>query len=213
MTKKLISILAVLVIVCSLFSISASAEEYVYVKADVLNMRSGPSTSHDIVGQTYWGDSLILYDYVDGWYKVYYWGVTGYVCGDYIVKTHPGEMPKPTYSSKGEEVVAYAKTFIGIPYVYGGNTPSQGFDCSGFVKYVYAHFGVNLPRVATAQMNEGIAVSRADLMPGDLVVFRGGGHIGIYVGNNKYIHAPQTGRTVSIDEMNRELYRGRRIFY
>ncbi len=107
-------------------------------------------------------------------------------------------------------VVEYAKTFVGVPYVYGGSTPS-GFDCSGFVKYVFAHFGVNLPRTSYSQMNVGTPVTREELQPGDLVVFRGGGHVGIYCGNNMYIHAPQTGRTVTVEEMNRTLYCARRI--
>ena len=209
MTKKLISILSVLIIVFSLFTINASADQQVYVTGDALNIRSGPSTDTEILGQAMYGDSLIVYSKSDNWYKIYYWGVTGYVSGDFVSYTHPDYVP----SSIGEDVVAYAKEFIGIPYVYGGNSPSQGFDCSGFVKYVFANFGVSLPRVSYSQMNVGTPVTRDELIPGDLVVFRGGGHVGIYVGNNKYIHAPQTGRTISIDEMNRELYCARRIVF
>lgn len=115
-------------------------------------------------------------------------------------------------SSMGSQVVAYAKNFIGVPYVWGGSTPS-GFDCSGFVQYVYRHFGVSLPRTTYSQIAMGRSVARADLAPGDLVFFRSAGHVGIYVGGETYIHAPQTGRTISIDSMaNRSLYAARRIF-
>lgn len=114
-------------------------------------------------------------------------------------------------SSMGSQIVAYAKNFIGVPYVWGGSTPS-GFDCSGFVQYVYRHFGVSLPRTTYSQVAMGRSVARADLAPGDLVFFRSAGHVGIYVGGETYIHAPQTGRTISIDSMaNRSLYAARRI--
>ena len=115
-------------------------------------------------------------------------------------------------SSMGSQIVAYAKNFIGVPYVWGGSSPS-GFDCSGFVQYVYRHFGVSLPRTTYSQICVGRSVSRSDLAPGDLVFFRSAGHVGIYVGGETYIHAPQTGRTISIDSMaHRSLYAARRIF-
>lgn len=115
-------------------------------------------------------------------------------------------------SSMGSQIVAYAKNFIGVPYVWGGSSPS-GFDCSGFVQYVYRHFGVSLPRTTYSQVAMGRSVSRSDLAPGDLVFFRSAGHVGIYVGGETYIHAPQTGRTISIDSMaHRSLYAARRIF-
>lgn len=208
MLKKILSLICILVIVCSLFSINVSANQYVYVKGDVLNIRSGPSTAHQVMGQAYYGDSLIVYGKEGNWYLIYYWGVTGYVSGDYVSFNHPDHKP-----TMGEQVVAYAKTLTGIPYVYGGNSPSEGFDCSGFVKYVFKNFGVNLPRTSYSQMNVGTPVTREQLMPGDLVVFRGGGHVGIYCGDNIYIHAPQSGRTITAEPMNRELYCARRIVY
>lgn len=101
-------------------------------------------------------------------------------------------------SASGEAIVAYASDFLGVPYVWGGNTPS-GFDCSGFTKYVFAHFGISLDRRASEQALQGVPVSRNQLQPGDLVFFGNPVyHVGIYVGNDCFIHAPTTGDVVKI---------------
>jgi cell wall-associated NlpC family hydrolase len=100
----------------------------------------------------------------------------------------------------GLRVVGYAKRFLGVPYVWGGSSP-HGFDCSGFVRYVYAHFGVRLPRTSYAQFGDGHRVSRRSLRPGDLVFFDAVGHVGIYIGNGRFIHAPHTGTRVSIAQL------------
>ena len=99
----------------------------------------------------------------------------------------------------GMRVVDYAKRFRGVRYVYGGSSPRSGFDCSGFVRYVYAHFGVPLAHSSYAQFGRGRRVSRASLRPGDLVFFDGLGHVGIYIGNGRFIHAPHTGTRVRIE--------------
>jgi cell wall-associated NlpC family hydrolase len=98
-------------------------------------------------------------------------------------------------------VVAIAMRYLGVPYVWGGSSPS-GFDCSGFVAYVYAQVGVSLPHYTGAQWNVGVAVSRGDLQPGDLVFFDGLGHVGIYIGGNEFIHAPHTGTVVQISSLS-----------
>lgn len=114
-------------------------------------------------------------------------------------------------SYSADAVISYASNFLGVPYVWGGTTPA-GFDCSGFVKYVYAHFGVTLPRVAAAQQMVGTYVSRSDLQPGDLVFFgEPAHHVGIYVGNGYMIHAPHTGDVVKIAPLNSDFSNGRRI--
>ncbi|WP_051875707.1 C40 family peptidase [Bifidobacterium coryneforme] len=93
----------------------------------------------------------------------------------------------------GQDVVSYAMQFQGVPYVFGGETPS-GFDCSGFTKYVFAHFGIALPHNADAQAGFGTPVSTP--APGDLMVAPG--HVAIYVGNGYMIHAPAPGQTVKV---------------
>ena len=111
-------------------------------------------------------------------------------------------------SLSSNAIVAYASNFLGTPYAWGGNGPST-FDCSGFVKYVYAHFGVSLSRTTTTQINEGSYVPRSNLQAGDLIFFgepSNPHHVGIYVGNNSYIHAPNTGDVVKISALTRSDY-------
>jgi peptidoglycan DL-endopeptidase CwlO len=97
-------------------------------------------------------------------------------------------------------VVGIAMQYLGIPYVYGGSSPS-GFDCSGFVMYVYGQVGVSLPHYTVAQYGMGAPVGREELQPGDLVFFDGLGHVGIYIGGNEFIHSPHTGDVVKISSM------------
>src|SRR6266404_5228560 len=99
-------------------------------------------------------------------------------------------------------VVEKARRLIGIPYVYGGSSPRSGFDCSGFVRYVYNSVGISLPHSSYADFNLGRRVSRWALKPGDLVFFNGLGHVGMYIGNNRFIHAPHSGTTVQISSMS-----------
>jgi peptidoglycan DL-endopeptidase CwlO len=97
-------------------------------------------------------------------------------------------------------VVGIAMRYLGTPYRWGGASPG-GFDCSGFVMYVYSQVGVSLPHNAAAQYGYGTPVSRSDLQPGDLVFFNGLGHNGIYVGGGSFIHSPHTGDVVKISSM------------
>jgi cell wall-associated NlpC family hydrolase len=101
----------------------------------------------------------------------------------------------------GIRIVAYAKRFRGIRYVYGGTSPRSGFDCSGFVRFVYAHFGIALPHSSYGDYDQGRRVSRSSLRPGDLVFFDSVGHVGIYVGNGRFIHAPHSGTRVRIEQL------------
>jgi cell wall-associated NlpC family hydrolase len=97
----------------------------------------------------------------------------------------------------GERVAGIARRYLGAPYVYGGASPG-GFDCSGFVMYVYGKVGVELPHHAASQYGLGRAVPYRQLAPGDLVFFTGLGHVGIYVGGGRFVDAPQTGDVVRV---------------
>ena len=101
----------------------------------------------------------------------------------------------------GNRVVWYARHFIGIPYSWGGSSPSTGFDCSGLVRFVYGHFGIRLPHSSYADLSHGRRISRRSLRPGDLVFFYGAGHVGIYVGRGRFLDAPHSGARVRISSM------------
>jgi cell wall-associated NlpC family hydrolase len=96
----------------------------------------------------------------------------------------------------GLRAVQIANHLTGIPYRWGGASPRGGFDCSGLVQYVYAKVGIHLPHYAAGQYGHGRRVSRDSLRAGDLVFFSGLGHVGIYAGGGKFIHAPRRGTTV-----------------
>lgn len=130
--------------------------------------------------------------------------------------------PAPVYSSAGEQVVAVAMNLQGIPYVWGGST-TGGFDCSGFVRYVYQQFGITLNRVANDQMANGYYVSSSELIPGDLVFFSGtystagASHVGIYIGNGQFVHASSGRGYVTVSNLwsgyySSHYYGARRIF-
>ncbi|HEY4153591.1 MAG TPA: C40 family peptidase [Pseudolysinimonas sp.] len=115
---------------------------------------------------------------------------------------HP---PYPNFSLS--QVVAVAEKYRGVPYVYGGASPA-GFDCSGFTQFVYAQFGVALPHSAARQGSGGTAIAASAALPGDIVVMDGGGHVGIYLGGNMMIDAPEPGKVVQI----RAIYSSARWF-
>lgn len=177
-----------------------------------VNVRSGPSTDHSIVTKVYAGTIVDLLDEEGNWYSISYDGKTGYISADYV-REYKGN----TASSIGEEAAALALSFLGVPYVYGGASPS-GFDCSGLTLYVFKQFGYTLSHSASAQWrNSGVYVERSDLQPGDLVLFndpaRNAGkacsHIGIYIGNNEFVHASSSssgGKYVRISSLSESYY-------
>lgn len=132
---------------------------------------------------------------------------------------------KENSSSKatGADIVTYAKKYLGYDYVYGGTSPNTGFDCSGFTYYVYKHFGYTISRSSVAQATNGTKVAKSDLQPGDLVIYKNTsltkiGHVGIYIGNNKMIHASEPGVGVVITDIDSKAHKypqrfvmGRRI--
>ena len=127
--------------------------------------------------------------------------------------------PHVMASDKGQAIVDEAKKYLGVPYVWGGTTP-DGFDCSGLVQYVCRDLGITVDRVTYDQINNGVSVPRSELAPGDLIFFAKDGdvhHVGIYVGNNEFIHAPRTGDVVKISSLsesyyNEQYYGARRVY-
>jgi len=113
----------------------------------------------------------------------------------------PSNLPNPPASTLGGQAVAIAERYLGVPYVWGGASPS-GFDCSGLTMYVYSQLGVSLPHNAAAQYYALPHVSEGDLQPGDLVFFDGLNHVGIYIGGGSMIHAPHTGTVVQISSLS-----------
>ncbi|HEU5491036.1 MAG TPA: NlpC/P60 family protein [Gaiellaceae bacterium] len=114
-----------------------------------------------------------------------------------VVPTYDADAPAARYG----HVVGIALQYLGIPYVWGGSSPSTGFDCSGFTSYVYAQVGVYLPHHAASQYNMGTPVAYEQLAPGDLVFFSGLGHVGLYIGGGQFVHAPHTGDVVRISSL------------
>jgi cell wall-associated NlpC family hydrolase len=109
---------------------------------------------------------------------------------------------KPVRIPLGGQAVRLARQQLGVPYVWGGSSPS-GFDCSGLVSWVYGRLGIGLPHNAAALYGVGRPVRLASMRPGDLVFFPGLGHVGIYIGHGRMIHAPQSGRNVEIEALGR----------
>lgn len=195
------------------------------------NVRSGPSTSTSIVKQAPKGETCFIIGFNCGWYKVSYNGNKGYVRSDLVTMLEcpysnsgsPGNTYKEpgrnsnsnnnNYTSAGTKIVNYAKQFLGYRYVYGGSSPSTGFDCSGFAQYVFKQCGYTIGRTTTQQNQNGTRIgSRSDLKPGDLVLFASGGsftHTGIYIGNGQFIHASNASTGVIISSLSESYYSAR----
>lgn len=176
--------------------ITEEADETVYgrVITSTLNVRSGAGTGYGRVGKVYAGALVTILAEVDGWYHITTDKLEGYVSAEYVNIIDPEAVAAA--ATMGAQLVELAKQYLGVPYVYGGTSPS-GFDCSGFIYYLTKSMGVSVPRTATAQWNGGYTkVSRSELQPGDLVFFTNTyhstkyiTHVGIYMGDGNFIHA------------------------
>lgn len=195
-----------------------------------VNFRSQPNTSSSVLASLKNGTTINVTGVQSGWFKITYNGKSGYIHPDYVsfsnVKDNTSDTSSATTdtnetsdtitpstnavsytgtSEKRAEVLDYAAQFLGTPYVYGGSTPS-GFDCSGFTSYVFKNTVGSIPRVAQSQFDATTRVSLEDLEPGDLVFFGSSAssisHVGIYVGDDTFIHSPHTGEVVKYESLS-----------
>ena len=190
-----------------------------YVTATTLNVRSGAGTSYSKLGKLEYKEKVTVLSTSNGWSKINYNGKTGYVDSSYLQSTVPGSNGNNannnnnTVSTKANEVIAYAKTLLGKPYVWGAQGPNS-FDCSGFTYYVFKNkAGIVLPRTSSAQSKYGTYVSKSNLKAGDLVFFDTNGandgnvsHVGMYIGNGQMIHASYGQKKIVIANFNDSYY-------
>ena len=216
-----------------------NSQKTMYVNASTVNVRKEPNTSSEIVTNATMNTEVVVQSEEGGWSKVTVNGRDGYIATNLLSATRQTTSRSSTTrrsttstqtqdttasttssaSGSGAAVVAKAKSYIGYKYVYGGSSPSTGFDCSGFTSYIYKQFGVSLNRTAAGQYSNGTAVSRANLQPGDLVMFGKSGinHVGIYIGGGMIVHAENKTTGVTTDTINSGYYNNnyvgaRRIF-
>ena len=206
---------------------------YGIVTANKVNLRSGPGTSYRSVAQANIGEKAYIIGFNQQWYKVICKDQICYIRSDYLELTQipyenassanrpiffengksTGISPSPEAlngaSGNRSKIVAEAKKHLGVPYVWGGSTPS-GFDCSGFVQYVLKQCGISVPRTTELQAQVGQEIRKSELRPGDLVflqnTYRAGiSHVGIYIGNDQMIHASSS-KGVTISQLSSSYY-------
>ena len=190
------------------------------ITGNLVNIRQRPNTTSSILG-TYPEKTVVTVIGINnGWYKVIHDGKTGYIRSDLmeITEGHRSAASSSSSSSRsapslGEQIAAYALQYVGYKYVYGGAAPSPGFDCSGLVSYVYKNFNIAVSRTASGQYaNNGKRVKKAELVPGDLVFFSDNGgasvtHVGIYIGDDEFVHASRPGVGVVISRLDSTYYK------
>ena len=206
-----------------------------YVNSTTVNVRQEANTSSTIVTTVALNTEVQVYSEENGWSRVKINNVEGYIStsllSDSKQETSRGQSTSRRTSStktttntesqkattetttvpssgNGSSIVATAKKYLGYNYTYGGSSPSTGFDCSGFTSYVFKQHGISLNRTAAGQYSNGVAVSRVNLQPGDLVMFGKSGinHVAIYIGGGKIIHASTPSTGVRIDSLSTGYY-------
>ena len=206
-----------------------------YVNSTTVNVRQEANTSSTIVTTVALNTEVQVYSEESGWSKVMVNNVEGYISTSLLSdskqetsrgqttsrrtsstktttntasQTTTAETTTVPTSSNGSSIVATAKKYLGSKYTYGGSSPSTGFDCSGFTSYIFKQYGISLSRTAAGQYSNGVAVSRANLQPGDLVMFGKSGinHVAIYIGGGQIIHASTPSTGVRIDSLSTGYY-------
>jgi len=196
------------------------------ITGNSVNIRARPTTTSDILATHTRGTTMTVIGINEGWYKVQHGGHTGYIRSD-LMEIVAGQRaatasaqsvqvisdaPVPLADLEmGQQLVDFALGFVGTRYLWGGMSP-DGFDCSGLVSYVYRNFGISVTRNASGQYRDnGVHVPRSDLAPGDLVFFSSNGrsvtHVGIYIGDNEFVHASRSGIGVVISRLDSSYYR------
>lgn len=198
-----------------------------YINTETANLRKTASTASEVVTTLSLNSAVNVISEENGWSKVKVGDKEGYISSSLLsdkrqetsrsmtkFREKTAEESNKTEntsnvasSGNGSSVVATANQYIGSRYIYGGTAPS-GFDCSGFTSYVYKKYGVSLSRTAAGQYSNGVAVSKGELQPGDLVMFGKSGinHVGIYIGGGKMVHAANPSRGVTTDTINSGYY-------
>lgn len=183
-------------------SVTAMSDTSATVVSPV-HFRTGPDTSYTSKQVLSAGTAVTITGETEKWYRVRYNGEEGYIFKTYLTT---GSYSADT-SSEAARIVAKAKEYLGTPYVYGGSSPS-GFDCSGFVYYVFRQCGYSVTRTAGTQNRDGRQVSRSELQPGDIIIFYNSamtdvaGHSGIYIGDGQFIHASSGQGKVIISDLS-----------
>ncbi len=210
-----------------LLAVTVSADTGIVRANGGLNLRTGMGTEHNILCVIPDGSLVTITGWDNGWYSALYKEFDGFVSAQYIIIrketiSRSGSRINRAESTTGDDIVEYAKQYLGYKYTYGGSSPGTGFDCSGFTSYVYKSFGYTINRTAAGQTQNGIEVSWDELLPGDLLIFSNSqqyyGHVGIYIGDGYFIHSVQTGTPVSITSLwgtnyGKRLKVARRIIY
>ena len=199
---------------------AAAAKKVTLYATENLNVRSDQSATSSKLGILSKGEKVTGIDKGE-WVEFTFNGKTGYVIKSYLSATKPAaEQPKAnnnsgnstpaktekqSYSSDIDKVIDLALAQVGKPYIWASANPNIGFDCSGLVYYVYKQVGISLNRTSYTQINNGVSVDSKDLRKGDLVFFNNGGgrisHVGIYIGNNQFVHASSPGTGVIVSKL------------
>lgn len=189
-----------------------------YVSTDTLNVRDSWLSTSTKVGTLTRNQSVtVTGSCSNGWYRIKFEGHTAYVSGKYLSDEAGASSSSGSISSgsgTATDIANFAMSFVGYSYVWGGMSPSTGFDCSGLMYYVLTQYGYSMKRVANDQMTQGTAVSRDNLQVGDLVFFGYGSyanHVGMYIGNGNFVHASTPSTGVRVNSLNETYYNTRYI--